>query len=130
MLTPLPAATYTPRKSSRRDPWTEDEAREALAAARRSGLSLAAFARRHGLSAPQLYWWHMRIHTHADVERGRPLAFVPVVPVREAAAAAAAANLATGSIELAVGGAVIRLQPGFCEQTLARAVAVLRGQPC
>lgn len=128
MLPPLPAATYTPRKSSRRDPWTEDEAREALAAARRGGLSLAAFARRHGLSAPQLYWWHMRIHTHADVERGRPLAFVPVVPVRTSAAATASSPV--GSIELAVGGAVIRVQPGFCEQTLARAVAVLRGQPC
>ena len=128
MLKPMPADTYTPRKSSRRDPWTEDEAREALSAARRSGLSLSGFARRHGLSAPQLYWWHMRIHTHPEVERGWPLSFVPVVPVREPMTATA--SLAAGSIEVAVGGAVIRVQPGFCEQTLARAVAVLRGQPC
>lgn len=125
MLTPMPAETYTPRKSSRRDPWSEDEAREALSAAHRSGLSLAAFARRHGLSAPQLYWWHMRIHTHPDVERGRALSFVPVVPVRVPVEATA-----SGCIEVTVGGATIRLQPGFCEQTLARAVAVLRGQPC
>ena len=126
MLTPQPADPYTPRKSSRRDPWTEDEAREALSAARQSGLSHAGFARRHGLAAPQLYWWHMRLHTHPNVERGRPLAFVPV---REAAVAAA--SLGTSSIEVAVGGAVIRVQPGFCEPTLARAVAVLlRGQPC
>lgn len=122
MLTTLPADTYTPRRSTRRDPWTEDEAREALSAARRSGLSLAGFARRHGLSAPQLYWWHMRIHTHPDLERGRPLSFVPVVSVREASAV-------TG-VEVVVGDAVIRVQPGFCEQTLARALAVLRGQPC
>lgn len=127
MLTQMPADTYTPRKSSRRDPWTEDEAREALSAARRSGLSIAAFARRHGLSPPQVYWWHLRIHTHPEVERGRPLAFVPVVPAREPASVAP--SLA-GGLELVVSGAVIRVQPGFCEQTLARAVAVLRGQPC
>lgn len=125
MLTPLPADSYTPRKSSRRDPWTEDEAREALSAARRSGLSLAAFARRHGLSGPQLYWWHMRIRTHSCVEPARPLSFVPVV-----AAPASVVTAGSTGIEVAVGGAVIRLQPGFCEQTLARAVAVLRGQSC
>jgi len=128
MLTPILADTYTPRRSTRRDPWTQDEALEALSAARRSGMSLAAFARRHGLSAPQLYWWHTRIHTHPGVERGRPLAFMPMVAV-QASAAASSAPVA-GGLELAVGGAVIRLQPGFCEQTLARAVSVLRGQPC
>ena len=72
---------YVPRKSTRRDPWSEAEAREALAAASRSGLSLAAFARRHGLSDRNLYWWHMRICAHPDVHTG-PLSFVPVVPLR------------------------------------------------
>jgi hypothetical protein len=67
----------------------------------------------------------MRVHTHPDVERGRPLAFVPV---REPAAATA--SLATSRIEVVVGDAVICLQRGFCEQPLARAVAVLCGQPC
>ena len=38
---------YFPRKSTRRAPWSEGEAREALAAASRSGLTLAAFARRN-----------------------------------------------------------------------------------
>ncbi len=115
-----PAAPYVPRKSTRRDPWSEAEAREALRAASQSGLSLAAFARRHDLPAPQLYWWHMRIRTHPCVEPGRPLSFVPVVQVGEPPAG-------TGGVEVVVGGAVVRLQPGFCEQTLARAVAVLRG---
>ena len=37
--------------------WTEDDAREALAECERSGESVAAFARRHGLVARRLYWW-------------------------------------------------------------------------
>lgn len=119
----LVTAPYTPRKSSRRDPWTEQEAREALAAASRSGLSLAAFARRHGLSDRQLYWWHMRLRTHRDVDVG-PLSFVPVVP------APLPASEASTGIEVAVAGTVIRVLPGFCEHTLARTVAVLRGLPC
>jgi transposase-like protein len=114
---------YVPRKSSRRDPWTPDEAREALAAASRSGLTLAAFARRHVLSDRQLYWWHMRLRTHPDVAAG-PLSFVPVVQ------APARADEGASGVEVEVGGAVVRVRRDFCGQTLARTVAVLRGLPC
>lgn len=114
---------YKPRKSSRRDPWTEQEARDALAAASRSGLSLAAFARHHGMSDRQLYWWHMRLRTHPNAGVAA-LSFVPVVAERPPASEVSAA------IEVAVAGTVIRVQPGFCEYTLARTVAVLRGLPC
>lgn len=114
---------YVPRKSSRRDPWTEAEAREALSAAKRSGLSLAAFARRHGVPAPQLYWWHMRIRTHPSVDAGR-LSFVPVVPARQPPAGT------TSGVELVIDGVVLHVEPGFCEQTLARTVAVLRSLRC
>ncbi len=119
----LVTETYIPRKSNLRDPWTVEEAREALASARRSGLSLAAFARRHGLSDRQLYWWHMRLRTHPDVDSGR-LSFVPVVQARAPGAAA------SSGVEVMVGAAVVRVQRDFCEQTLARTVAVLRSLPC
>jgi transposase-like protein len=119
MLEPTRTAPYQPRKSSRRDPWTEAEAREALSAASRSGLSLSAFARHHGLSAPQLYWWHMRIRTHPSLDSGR-LSFVQVALSQEQP------GQVTG-VEVVVGGSVVRVLPGFCEQTLARTVAVLRG---
>ena len=115
---------YVPRKSTRRDPWSEAEAREALAAASRSGLSLAAFARRHGLSDRNLYWWHMRICAHPDVHTG-PLSFVPVVPLR-----APAPPRAVAPLEVVVGPAVVRVGPDFCEETLARVVGVLRSLPC
>lgn len=72
---------FVPRKSTRRDPWTEAEARAALAAAHDSGLSIAAFARRHGMSDRQLYWWHMRLRMPGDVHMQAPPAFVPVAIV-------------------------------------------------
>lgn len=112
---------FVPRKSSRRDPWTEAEARAVLAAAHASGLSIAAFARRHGMSDRQLYWWHMRLGMLADEHVQTPSAFVPL---------AIAPSGGGSGVDVLVGGAVLRLQRDFCDQTLARAVAVLRQLPC
>lgn len=41
--------------------WTEDDARLALDEWRRSGQTIAAFAREHHVSAPRLYWWRKRL---------------------------------------------------------------------
>jgi len=41
--------------------WTEDEARQVLDKWRRSGLTIAAFARERRMSAPRLYWWRNRL---------------------------------------------------------------------
>jgi len=112
--------SFTPRKSSRRDPWTEDEARAALAAASGSGLSLAAYARRHGLSDRKLYWWRSQLRRHPDIEPGTSM-FARICTH-------ASADHGVSGIEIAVGDAVIRVAPGFCAQTLAQVVAALR--PC
>ena len=113
---------FTPRKSTRRDPWSEDEARAVLAAASRSGLSLSAFARRHGLSDRTLYWWQMRTHAHPNVEPATR-SFVRVctqsLPNRE-----------VSGVEIVVSDAVIHVAPGFDAQTLAQAVAALRTLAC
>lgn len=41
--------------------WTEDDARLALDEWRRSGQTIAAFARAYHMSAPRLYWWRKRL---------------------------------------------------------------------
>jgi len=41
--------------------WTEGEARAVLDEWKRSGKSMAAFARHHGLTAPRLYWWRKKL---------------------------------------------------------------------
>lgn len=53
--------------------WTPDEARAIFDEWHRSGESIAAFARRHGVSATRLYWWRRRLE---DESVARP-AFVP-----------------------------------------------------
>ena len=55
--------------------WREADARVVVEAWRRSGLSVAAFARRHGLTAQRLAYW--RAHVDADT---RPREGVPFHP--------------------------------------------------
>lgn len=118
LVTPL-----TPRRSSRRDHWTPDEAHRVLADAASSGLTLAAYARKHGLREQQMYWWNNRLRTSVDLApstRG-PMTFVPVVQVRGPAASS------DSGIEVRLGDVSLQLRRDFCADTLARAVAALRG---
>lgn len=41
--------------------WTEGDARAILDEWKRSGKSIAAFAREHGVTAPRLYWWRKKL---------------------------------------------------------------------
>lgn len=120
MLQVSPIAAYTPRRSSARDPWTEDEARATLAAVSQSGLSLAAFARRHGLCDRQLYWWRARLRSHSGLEP----ASRPFVRIRTHSVP----SLEASGVEIVVSDTVIRVAPGFCPQTLVQVLAALR--PC
>ncbi len=47
------------------DSWTPDDARRIFDEWRQSGDSLAAFARRHGISSARLYWWRKRLGTES-----------------------------------------------------------------
>ena len=53
--------------------WTEVEARAVLAAQRKSGLSVDAFARDNGLLPQRLYWWRKKLTATTAAE---------VMPVR------------------------------------------------
>jgi hypothetical protein len=46
--------------------WTEEDARRVFDVWRRSGESLAAFARRHGLTEQRMYWWRRRLSTPTE----------------------------------------------------------------
>jgi hypothetical protein len=41
--------------------WSEDDARAAIDAWKRSGLGARAFAREHGITEQRLYWWRDRL---------------------------------------------------------------------
>ena len=113
LLEVSPIADFTPRKSTRRDPWSEDEARAVLSAASRGDLSHSAFARRYSLSDRTLHWWNSRLHAPPD---GKPAtrSFVRVC-------AQSLPNRVRLGIEIAVAEALVGVAPGFCVQTLAQA---------
>lgn len=56
--------------------WTDDDARTMLEEWRRSGDSIAVFARRHSVSAWRLYSWRKKLRTTAK-PRAAPLSLVP-----------------------------------------------------
>jgi len=62
--------------------WDEDDARVVLAEARKSPLSLAAFAERHGLVAERLYQWSRRLEPNRDPAPPSPAMFQEVVVQR------------------------------------------------
>ncbi|QRN96995.1 transposase [Archangium violaceum] len=102
--------------------WTEAEAQAVLEACEASGLSVAEFARRHGLGAQRLRWWKKR---RAE-ETGPSLSFVPVrvaaTPSREAREAPAG----PASMEVVLDrGRRIRVEPGFDAGEVARLVRAL-----
>ncbi|WP_052519005.1 IS66 family insertion sequence element accessory protein TnpA [Archangium violaceum] len=101
--------------------WTEAEAQVVLETCEASGLSVAEFARRHGLGPQRLRWWKKR-----RAEEAAPaLAFVPVhvaaPPSPEAQRAAGAARM---KVVLARGRR-IRVEPGFDAGEVARLVRAL-----
>ena len=59
------------------DTWTDDDARTVLEEWRRSGDSIAAFARRHSVSAWRLYSWRQKLRTTAKPRAAPTLSLVP-----------------------------------------------------
>ncbi len=62
--------------------WSREEAQEAINAWERSGESLTAFARRHGVVPQRLSWWRKRMAI-GSAPKLAPLALLPVT-VRQA----------------------------------------------
>jgi hypothetical protein len=98
--------------------WTEAQAREALDAFRRSGLTASAFARQRGVSMHRLQYWRKRL------DASPPLTFVPVALPKPVATT-------PRSLEIVIGEAVLRVPEGSDVEHVARLVAALAARrPC
>lgn len=96
--------------------WSEDDAAAALAALKRSGLSVARFADREGLDPQRLYGWRKRLAPAAG--------FVEVTP----GAPLALRDLPRGFEVMLCSGHVVRLSESFDAEGLRRLIAVLEGE--
>lgn len=107
--------------SSPRRRWTEDDARAALDAFARSGLSLRAFAETSGINVQRLVRWRRKVapvRSLARPPKPKPVAFVEVRQ-REA-----------DRVEVVLrSGRVLRCAEEICDATLRRLVGVLEEEP-
>ena len=107
--------------------WKASDARAALGAHAASGLSLAAFARREGLSPTRLMWWRKQLRSRPSTTPSAPVRWLPVSIRR----AAPVPLLPAPHVEIAVrGGRVIRVGGPFDPQTVAELVRALEELAC
>lgn len=105
--------------------WREDLARELLAAQAASGMSLQAFAKKHGLMPERLRRWKRKLE--APTASAADIRFLPVHIVD---AQAFVEQRAASCIEVVAGGRLVRVGPNFCEATLLRVLQLLESAPC
>ena len=108
------------RQMARR--WTEDEGRAMVAAWRRSGASLAAFARQRGVQDMRLRYWVARL---AELkENGTPR--VRFHPIRLIEASEGPRRRDEERIEVVLAdGRSVRVPTGFAAEDLERVLQVL-----
>ena len=102
--------------------WTEQDARNALAALQRSGKPVSVFASEHGLDPQRLYCWRRRLG------KAEPTRFQELV-VRSAPAISITDSDAPFELVLA-SGVIVRVPTSFNAAALERLLEVLRTGAC
>jgi transposase len=101
--------------SGRRRAWTPEQKAEILAESYEIGDKVSAVAWRHGLTPQQLFGWR------GDAQRGAvcrqdaaagSVTFAPVIVEAAAPSSAASCAIPCGTIEIALGAAVVRVSSG------------------
>jgi hypothetical protein len=95
---------------------------------RQSGMSVATFAKRIGVSAPTVYNWKRRLGRRqvcADLPSPVPQSMVRVIPSGETAAFPSPSTADAGISIILPGGLACRIESHFDEQTLTRLLRLL-----
>jgi hypothetical protein len=106
------------REVARSAYWREDDAREVIAAWRRSGENRAQFCRAHGLAVARLSRWIARLEQATTI---------PFDPVRLRGVVGDGSDVLV--VELP-GVATIRLVPGFAVEDLRRILSAFEADGC
>ena len=118
--------------AGRRRTWSEDEKAAIVAESDGPGTSISAVARRHGLSASQLFTWR-RLARQAGRHDDRTVRFVPAVlsvgPQEPASAETGSAlreQRGCPGIEVEIAGATVRIAQGASAAQIAAVIRVLK----
>jgi transposase-like protein len=107
--------------ASQRQYWREDDARRVVDAWRQSGLSMAEFAKLHGVHAKRLGRWAQRLQTSPSSAMFHPVKLLAKQPPNEVGDPRIEVVLASGC--------VIRLPAAFAARDLRQVLDVLEGRP-
>jgi transposase len=119
--------------SGRRRAWSAEQKARILTESYESGDEVSAVARRHGLTPQQLFGWRRDVRrrsTRRQSNDAAEMSFAPVlVETGESHAGppvAPSCPTATGTIEIALGGAVVRVGPGTDLATLTKVLRAVK----
>jgi transposase len=127
--------------AERRRKWSAEEKAEIVAESLTDGAVVSEVARRHGLSPQQLFGWRARLR--AAVKGSAPScdatpSFVPAIVENEPPSPAApalpavmamGAGVAPASIEIALGGVIVRVRGEADPRALTAVLKALRVRP-
>jgi hypothetical protein len=99
--------------------WGEEDARAVVGAWQRSGQTIAAFARSHGVRAKRLARWARRLHA----EEPEGVSFYPVLVVSRQSG-----SRGKSRIELVRGAWRVRVARGFAAEDLRQVLDVLEAR--
>lgn len=117
--------------AGRRRAWSAEQKAGIVGESYRSGESVCAVARRHGLTPQQLFGWRRAARRRAEGTYESGVAFAPVI-VAEASpigavpeAPARLGRSSAGMIEIEIGAATVRIPPGTDAATLKTVLRAL-----
>jgi transposase len=130
--------------AERRHRWSAEEKAEIVAESLAEGAVVSDVARRHGLSPQQLFGWRARLRAAvkgsapsssdetpsfvpAIVESAPPCPAAPTLPT--AMMTTSAAGVALASIEIALGGVIVRVRGEADPRALTAVLKALRVRP-
>ena len=119
--------------AGRRRTWSDEEKAAIVAESDEPGTSISAVARRHGLSASQLFTWRRLARQAVRHDDPTTLRFVPAVlsaGPQESASAEMGSELreprGCHSIEVEIAGATVRIAQGASAAQIAAVIRVLK----
>jgi transposase len=105
--------------------WSAEAKARIVAESLASGVVISEVARRHDLRPQQLFAWRHQARQGRLAPPAAELSFVPVLGATDAPAAETSA-VPTGMIEVALGGAVVRVPPEVDGRLLAKVLRAVK----
>jgi transposase len=106
--------------------WSAEAKARIIAESLAPGVVISEVARRHDLRPQQLFAWRHQARQGRLVLPAEELSFVPVVAAAAEGAPAATSATPAGLIEVALGGAVVRVPPDVDGKLLAKVLRAVK----